>query len=128
MKKLIFPLLLSVGVIVTLINSTGCKLTPQQATYQTVAVTDVTAVEAVKVYNKLAIAGKTTVEMNKKVEAAFLKYQLAMVALCDMGAVYSASVQTNGVGSFANIQGQVGVVNQTLDDLLTLIRSYGVKL
>ena len=76
------PLLLLVALLaLPLVTFTGCKSTPQAVTYQAAATSSVTVEAALHAYNAFAAAGKTTVEQNLAVKAAFLKYQAAFAVV-----------------------------------------------
>ena len=108
--------------------STGCQSTPQAVTYQAAATTSVTVEAALHAYNAFAAAGKTTVEQNLAVKAAFLKYQAAFAIVCDAGAVYAATGTTNAPAASAALQTAIVNANATISDLVNLVRTFGVKI
>jgi len=109
----------------------GCSTTPQQATYQAAATTEVTVEQALQAYDAWAKAGKTSVAQNQAVAAAYAKYQAAMAVVCDAGSVYAAAAEntsTNTPSYSVALQQAVINANQSLADLEALIVSFGVKL
>ena len=123
MKKLIALIGL-----VAICTGLGCKSTPQAITYQTVATTSVTVETALKAYNVFAAQGKTTVAQNQAVKAAYIKYQAAFAVVCDAGAIYSFTSQTNAPAASLAVQQAIVNANRTMSDLITLIRSMGVQI
>ena len=110
----------------TLAFSTGCKSTPQQVAYQSVATASVTVETALHAYNVFAAAGKTTPAQNSAVKAAYLKYQAAFAVVCDAGAIYAATGTTNAPAASAALQTAIANANQSIADLENLIKSFGV--
>ena len=113
-------------------GATGCKSTPQQITYNTAAATTITVETALKAYNVFAAQGKTTIEQNRQVKAAYEKYQAAFAVVCDAGTIYAASSDTiggtNAPAASLALQQAVINANASLNDIINLIRSFGVKL
>lgn len=107
--------------------TTGCKSTPQQVAYQAAGTTSVTVESALAAYDVLAKAGKTSVAQNAQVKAAYLKYQAAFAVLCDAGAVYAATSTTNAPAAAA-LQQAVANANASINDVVTLVESFGVTL
>lgn len=107
---------------------TGCHTTPQQATYRAAATTTVTVEVAVRAYNEFAKQGKTTVQQNQQVKAAYEKYQLAMNIVCDAGEIYAASSTTNNAAADLALQAAMANAQQTINDVIALVRSFGVKI
>ena len=107
---------------------TGCHTTPQQATYQAAGTASVTVETALKAYDVFAAQGKTTPAQNAAVKAAYEKYQAAFAFVCDAGAIYASTGQTNTPAASAAVQTAIVNANQTIADLLALVRSCGVKI
>jgi len=105
----------------------GCASAPR-VTYQAAGASVVTVETALKAYNVLAEAGKTTPAQNAAVKAAFLKYQAAFAVVCDAGAIYSATSTTNAPAASAALQTAIVNANQSIADLVALVQSFGVKL
>lgn len=123
------PLILLVALLALPLGlSTACKSTPQAVTYQAAATTSVTVEAALHAYNAFAKAGKTTVEQNQAVKAAFLKYQAAFAVVCDAGAIYAATSSTNSPAASAALQTAIVNANNTIADLINLVRALGVKI
>lgn len=106
----------------------GCKSTPQQVAYQAAGTTSVTVETAIAGYDILAKNGKTTVQQNLQVAAAFDKYQKAFSVLCDAGAIYAATSSTNSAAAGAALQQAASNSAAELTDLVNLVQSFGVKL
>lgn len=103
---------------------TGCHTTPQRVTYQAAATAGITVETAVRAYNVFAAQGKTTIEQNRQVKAAYEKYQAAYIVVCDAGAIYAGS---NGA-NFAELQRALDAATASQGDIINLIKSFGVKL
>jgi hypothetical protein len=113
-----------------LVAVTGCKTTPQQASYQAAGSASVTVEAALQAYN-VFVTGKTdaaTIKQNAAVKAAYLKYQAAMAVVCDAGAIYAASSGTNAPAASLLMQQAVSNANASIADLVALVQSFGVKL
>jgi hypothetical protein len=108
--------------------STGCNTTPQAAAYRAAGSTAVTVEAALAAYDQFAAAGKTTPAQNAAVKDAFLKYQRAFAVVCDAGAVYAATGQTNAPAASLALQTAVANANQSISDIVSLVKSFGVKL
>jgi len=123
-------LLVSLGVASVLLLSglTGCQTTAQQATYQAAGTASVTVEAALHAYDVFAAQGKTTPAQNAAVKAAYEKYQSAFAVVCDAGAVYASTVTTNAPAASAALQTAIVNANQTISDLVNLIRSFGVTI
>jgi hypothetical protein len=107
---------------------TGCHTTAQSAAFQTAGTTTVTVEVALHAYNQFAAAGKTSVAQNLAVKNAYEKYQLAAAAVCDAGAIYAAANTTNSPPASAALQQAVLESSTAIADLMTLLRSIGVKI
>ena len=108
--------------------TSGCKTTPQRATYVSVGATAITVEAAIHAYDVFAAQGKTTVAQNQQVKAAFLKYQAAFAVVCDAGAIYASTSGTNAPAASLALNQAIANSGQTLADLINLIRSFGVKI
>lgn len=109
----------------------GCKSTPQSVAYQTAATTRVSVDTAMHLWGKWVESGQSTVDQEVKVRDAFRKYQASMLVVCDAGAIYAASGTTNAygaTGTAAALQQAISNCDTTINDLLKLIASFGVKL
>jgi hypothetical protein len=124
MKNIVIALLFSVSIA----GFVGCKSTPQQIAYNTASGTSITVETALAAYDQFAKAGKTSVVQNQQVAAAYAKYQAAMALVCDAGAVYSATSETNAAPASAALQQATSNATQTITDLVNLIRSFGVNI
>jgi hypothetical protein len=108
---------------------TGCN-TPQRTAYVAVGGVQVSAETAMGAWNVYVGAFHPSVATELKVKAAYEKYQAAMVAVCDAGAIYAASGVTNATGqtgagaALATAQANAA---QSLADLVNLLRSLGVN-
>ena len=123
-----FPLatlLLALGACLTF--STGCHYTPQRTAYVATSTVKVSVETALVAYNQFAKTGHTTVAQNIAVKKAYEQYQLAAALACDAGAVYASTGGTNHIASAAF---QTATLNMagTVEDLLSLLRSFGVKI
>jgi hypothetical protein len=109
---------------------TGCN-TPQRAAYVAVGGTQVSAETALGAWNIYVGEYHPPVATEAKVKAAYEKYQAAMAAVCDAGAIYAASGVTNSAGqtgaggALATAQANAA---QSLSDLIALLQTLGVKL
>jgi hypothetical protein len=101
----------------------ACNTTPQRAAYQAAGTASVTVETALHAYDAFAAQGKTTPAQNAAVKAAYIKYQAAFAVVCDAGAVYAAT----GTASAA-VQTAIINANNTIADLINLIRACGVKI
>ena len=107
----------------------GCNTTPQQATYQAVGTTAVSVDTAMTLWGTYVAQSHPPVTQEQAVANAYLKYQNAMAAVCDAGAVYSAAASsTNAPAASLALQGAIANANQEILDLENLIASFGVKL
>ena len=120
---------LLVGCLATLLISThcGCGANAQKTTYRIAATTPVSVEAALRLYNVAAAQGKTTIEQNQKVKAAYLKYQSSFALLCDSGAVYAAAGPGDAPAAAA-LQQAVQNSSATINDFIALVTSFGVKL
>jgi hypothetical protein len=121
-------LLVALGLASSILFAGGCSSTPQTVTYQAAATSSVTVETALKAYNDFAASGKTTPAQNAAVKAAFERYQAAFALVCDAGAVYSATSQTNAPAASAALQTAIVNANQSISDLIAVVQSFGVKL
>lgn len=106
----------------------SCTTSAARATYQTAATTTVSVEAAVRAYNVFAAEGKTTVEQNRQVKAAYEKYQACMAVLCDAGAVYAAGVNSTNASASAAMQQAAVNLSASINDVLALVRAFGVKI
>ena len=107
---------------------TACKSTPQQVTYQAASATTVTVEVALRAYNVFSAQGKTTVDQNRQVKAAYEKYQAAFAVVCDAGQIYAATGGTNAPAASLAMQAAVANASASQTDIIKLIQSFGVKL
>lgn len=121
--KLTLALLLATCLVAPL-SFTGCKSTPQQVAYQSVATTQVSVDVAMTAWGKYVAAMHPPVEQEILVAKAYQKYQAAMVVVCDAGKIYSAGAQ----GAASALQTAVQNANQTIVDLENLIATFGVTI
>lgn len=135
MKKLFIPMAASavciLGCMAAPLFILGCQSTPQAVSYQVASTTNITVDQAIQAYDAFAKAGNTTIAQNQQVAAAYAKYQAAMMVVCDAGAAYSASSNTNAsgaTGAAGVLQAAVSNANQSITDLENLITSFGVPL
>jgi hypothetical protein len=129
MKKYLFALIASVSLILSLETFTGCG-TVNSASYQTVGVTQVTVQTALEAWNQWIALKNPPASQRAAVRAAFEKWKVAMLVVCDAGVVYSSGVQTNAAGQSgfsASLQAAVSNADQSRVDLLNLLASFGVK-
>lgn len=110
------------------IYAAGCASTPQRAAYQAAGTASISVETALHAYDVFAAQGKTTPAQNAAVKAAYLKYQAAFAVVCDAGAVYAASGQTNAPAIGAALQTAIINANNTIADLINLIRACGVQI
>jgi hypothetical protein len=100
---------------------TGCNGTVNSNTYKTVATTQVTVSAAMAGWNVYDGTGKATIAQEQAVKSAYQKYQAAIVAVCDAGALLSA-------GSTASAQDALNLAvanaNQSITDLVNVIQSF----
>lgn len=112
------------------LGTVGCK-NPQQASYAAVGTVQVSVEAAMSAWNLYVGQNHPPVATELKVKAAYEKYQQAMAAVCDAGAIYAAAGVTNSAGqtgASAALQAATSNAGQTLADLVALIRSLGVKI
>ncbi len=126
MKTLLLSLALIATILVSGIAITGCGTTAQQVAYKSAGTTEITVETALRAYNQMAKAGKTTIKENQQVKAAYEKYQNSFALLCDAGAVYAATGGTNATAS-AVMQQAVSNSAASIADLLALIQSFGTE-
>ncbi len=110
------------------ITHCGCGTSAQKAAFNVAGSTAITVPSALRLYNVAAAQGRTTIEQNQKVKAAYLKYQASFALLCDAGAAYSAGGQDSNAPAAAALQQATINSAQSISDFLTLVQSFGVKL
>jgi len=120
-----------VGVLVTFAAAsmlfTGCASTPNKAAYQTVGTTIVSVDTAMHMWGAYVAVNHPSADVEKKVRAAYEKYQAAAAVVCDAGAVYASGISTNSsVITLLNIK--TAMAQQALVDLENLLTSIGVQL
>lgn len=106
----------------------GCKSTPSQIAYQSAGTTIVSVDVAMSEWGAYVAAKHPPVAQEQAVKAAFEKYQTAMAAVCDAGAIYSASTQTNAPAAAEALQTATANLSTEIGDLENLITSFGVTL
>lgn len=106
------------GAILTL---DGCS-SVQKATYTTVGATQVTVQTALGAWNVWVGQGKATVAQEQAVKAAFQKWQVAALAVCDLGKV-TATPTTDAV-----YQAAIANAAQIQTDFINLLKSFGLTL
>jgi hypothetical protein len=123
MKKTMAITMIALSICAAAPVFTGCGTTAQKTAYKTAAV---------KMYNVIAGQGKTTVSQNLAVKAAYTKYQVTFAAVCDAGAAYAAAgasnVPANVSAASAVLQQAISNSSTSIQDILNLIKAYGVKL
>lgn len=105
----------------------GCKTTPQQATYQAAGTTVVTVDSAMNLWGAYVAANHPGTNAELAVRSAYEKYQAGMAVACDAGAAYSATGGTNAIATAA-LNEAIANSSTELLDLENLISSFGVKL
>lgn len=109
--------------------ATGCSTaTPQQITYQAAGTTVVTVDAAMKEWGAYVQAEHPSAAEEAAVRAAYDKYQAAMAAACDAGAIYASTASTNAPAASLALNQAVANASQELSDLENLISSFGLKL
>ena len=111
MKKLLLILLILNGCIST-----------ERSTYRAVGVTQVSVETALKAWDKWVEMDKATVEQEKKVKAAYEKYQIAALNVVTVAQKYSMDKDK------LSLDEAIAVASGALNELVNLITSYGVKL
>ena len=122
-------ILLALGLASALVVSYGCA-SANKVALQTVGTTKIAAQTALGAWNVWVGSGKATVAQELQVRAAFLKWQTAMLAACDAGAIWAAASSTNSAGATglsAAYSAAITNAAQAESDVKTLIKSFGVK-
>jgi hypothetical protein len=125
------PLFLLIGSLCLAPAFFGCKATPQQIGYRTVATTAVTVDTAMNEWGAYVAAVHPPASQEAAVKRAYEKYQQDMLSVCDVGELYAGYSTTNSSGSTgysAALQQAIADADRDISDLETLIASYGVKL
>ena len=119
---------MSLAVVGLIAVQPGCA-SANKAAFSSVGVTQITATTALGAWNVWVGQGKATVAQELQVRAAFQKWQLATLAVCDAGAVWSAAVTTNSAGATgAQASYQIALINAAAieADFVSLVKSFGV--
>ena len=125
--NLVFAIVISLALLFISVPLEGCKSSAQKTVFQTTATTSVSVEAALREYNALAKAGKTTIAQNRQVKAAYLKYQAAFAVVCDAGQVYAAAAKSGDPApAAAALQEAVKNSAQTITDIINLVGSFGV--
>jgi hypothetical protein len=120
--------LMAVGVAALLFaNATGCTSTPQTVAYRTAGTAVVSVDTAMTLWGQYVATYHPNANQEATVKAAYDKYQAAMVAVCDAGAIYAASGSTNAPAGAALNQA-IANSGQDLIDLENLLTDCGIKL
>jgi hypothetical protein len=106
----------------------GCHSTPQQAVYRTTGATVVSVDAAMDGWGAYVRAVHPPLVQEQAVKAAYERYQKAFAVVCDAGAIYAGSGQTNAPAVAGALQTAIVNANTSISDLENLITSFGVKL
>ena len=110
---------------------TGCKSSPNQIAFKTEQASKLTVTEAMGLWNVLVKSGKTTVDQERQVKAAFQKWQATQLAVCDAGKILAAYSTTNSAGitgAQSAFDQAIADLGQSKTDLFNLLTQFGVKL
>lgn len=122
------PILFLPIIIGLALGLTACKSsTPQQVTYQAAATTAVTVDAAMSEWGAYVAANQPGTNAEMIVASAYGQYQNSMAAVCDAGAIYSATSGTNAA-AVAALNEAIANSSQELTDLENVISSFGVHL
>lgn len=130
-KRLLASILTGL-VLVTLsfapLGFSGCAGANSTA-YKAVKATDVSAETAMRVWNDYVGQFHPGVDAERKVKAAWEKYNKALATAADAGSAWSKAAQ-NGDAPDAKTAylAALNVVSSSLGDLIDLIRSFGAKI
>jgi hypothetical protein len=107
----------------------GCKTADRVALTAEVGAR-VTVQSAMKLWNQRVAAGKTTIDQERQVKAAYNKVRASFIALCDAGAVASAADATTNASwaIFSGLEAFINAYQQNKTDLFNLLREFGVTL
>jgi len=125
--KVIGMILVGFGILAA-VSQVGCSSTPQQIAYQSAGTTVVTVDTAMNLWGAYVAAKQPGTNAEQTVKDAYGKYQAAMAALCDAGEIYAATGSTNGVAADNALTQAAFNATHELEDLETLIASFGVNL
>lgn len=129
LRKLTATLILTLALAASIcVVTPSCTTSAARATYVTAATTTVTVEAALRAYNVFAANGKTTVAQNAQVKKAFERYQASMMVLCDAGAIYAAGMTNTNLAAQAAVQQAALNASASINDIINLIRSFGVKI
>lgn len=107
---------------------TGCSTSAQRVVYQTAATTQVSVETAMHLWGAYVTAKHPPIEQEQAVSDAYSKYQAAMAAVCDAGAVYAAASEKDKPSASAALEMASQNLAVEIGDLQQLIVSFGVKL
>lgn len=110
--------ILCIIMILFLISCASTKRT----VYRTAGVTQITVETALKSWDRYVESGKATIEQERIVKAAYEKYQTAALKVVDVSMKYSVDKDKLALDE------AIALASGTLNELINLIRSYGVKI
>lgn len=114
MKKL----LLTFSLATSLLFIEGCS-TPQRAAYNTSSVVIVSVEQGMGIFNDFVKAGKITIEQEKSVRDAYVKYQASIRVFKQ---IITASI--NQPENTSELDRALTVIENSRDSLLELVRSF----
>ena len=129
MKKTILVLAAIVALFTASFTFTGCQSSPQTTAYQSAGSLSAAVPVAMSAWDAYVKAGLSTTNQEIAVRADYEKYQAAFAVACDAGAIYAATSITNASGATqaqAALTAAIGNSTQSISDLETLIKSFGV--
>jgi len=131
MKRILIALL-SVSLLFSpVVLTTGCKALPSTTAFKTAKGAAITAETALAAWDDYIVRFNPSIEEERKVKAAFQKYQAAQMLLLDAAASlkrfeYAGSQPDADTMTKFNLA--VSGAGAALSDLVNLIRTLGVKL
>lgn len=122
-----FLLLACVSLVVTPLAPVGCS-SPQRTVYVTAQATHVSVQEAMRLWGAYVAAKHPPVEQEIRVKDAFDKYVASMKLVADAGKTTADASSTNSTTASAVLSALKANADRDLDDLVSLLRSFGVKI
>jgi hypothetical protein len=105
----------------------GCASAPETA-FKAEAATDITVSAAMTAWGDYVAQFHPPASEELAVESAFDKYQALEILAVDATAFYTEETSTNSAGSTAAMTSAQNDAGQALEDLISLIRTFGVKI
>jgi hypothetical protein len=122
MKKIIVLFSVIVVLFSACFAITGCQSSPQTVAYQSAGTLSAAVPVAMAAWDAYVKAGLSTTNQEIAVRADYEKYQAAFAVACDAGAIYAARTTQ----AQAALTAAIGSSTQSISDLETLIKSFGV--